>query len=242
MCRTHRIVGSRKNKDRWPMIKKIEILDIQLDNYTVSEAMLQVEVYLNNTVMNTIEDISMEMLVLAGEDEVLKECIEHLDLAIVSEKEILAAAGVNSVQRIRETVDKQFFAEFMKRIIRNHKTVYLFGQTRQQVAQLTAFLKESYEQLPIAGSFSMEDCVGDFDGAVNEINIVSPDVIFSVLPTPQQEYFLMENKDKMNAKIWYGLGSGYEKAHGVSYIRRQAKKLLHRGRLRSMLSRYNQSK
>ncbi len=224
------------------MIKKIEILGIQLDNYTVQEAMRQVEVYLNNTVMNTIEDVSMEMLVLAGEDESLKECIEQLDLAIVSDKEILKAAGVNSVQRIKETVEHQFFKEFMKRIIRNSKTVYLFGETAQQVAQLEEVLHQDYERLQIVGSFSMEDCVGDFDGVVNEINIASPDVIFSVLSTPQQEYFLMENKSKMNAKIWYGLGNGYENAHGVSGLKHFFRRLLHRGMLKSMLSRYDQER
>ena len=36
------------------MIKKIEILGMNLDNYTVREAMLQVEVYLTNDTMNTI--------------------------------------------------------------------------------------------------------------------------------------------------------------------------------------------
>lgn len=224
------------------MIKKIEILGIQLDNYTVQEAMLQVEVYLNNTVMNTIEDISMEMLVLAGEDETLKECIEQLDLAIVSDKEILRAAGVNSVQRIRETAEHHFFEEFMKRIIRNSKTVYLFGETEQQTAQLETLLRQDYERLRIVGSFSLEACAGDFDGVVNEINIASPDVIFSVLSTPRQEYFLMENKSRMNAKIWYGLGSRYEKAHGVSCLKRFFRRLLHRGMLKSMLSRYDQEK
>lgn len=184
----------------------------------------------------------MEMLVLAGEDESLKECIEQLDLAIVSDKEILRAAGVNSVQRIRETAEHHFFEEFMKRIIRNGKTVYLFGETAQQTAQLEALLRQDYERLQIVGSFSMEACVGDFDGVVNEINIASPDVIFSVLSTPQQEYFLMENKSRMNAKIWYGLGSGYEKAHGVSYLKRFFRRLLHRGMLKSMLSRYDQEK
>ena len=78
------------------MIKKIEILGIQLDNYTVREATRKVEEYLNNTVMNTIESISMQMLVMAGEDEALKESIENLDLAIISEKEILKAEiGIN---------------------------------------------------------------------------------------------------------------------------------------------------
>ena len=44
------------------MIKKIEILGIQLDNYTVREAMLQAELFLDDKVMNIIEVITMETL------------------------------------------------------------------------------------------------------------------------------------------------------------------------------------
>ena len=235
----HNILCVLHNRDEWPMIKKIEILGIRLDNYTVKEAMLKVEEYLNNTVMNTIEAISMEMLVRAKEDELLRESIESLDLAIVDEKEILLAAGVDTVQRIRETVEKQFFKEFMKRIVRNGKTVYLFGETKQQLEKLKEFLSEDYGRLKIAGSYALEDCAGDYDGVVNEINIASPDIVFSVLPTPGQEYFLAENKEKMNAKVWYGLGDNYAGARGINYIRSLAKKILHKGMMRSMLSKYD---
>lgn len=221
------------------MIKKVELLGIELDNYTVREAMLQVEVYLNNTVMNTIENISMEMLVKAQDDEILKECMEHLDLAIISEKEILKAAGVISAQRIRETIDNEFFKEFMKRIVRNNKTVYLLGNTSTQIQELQGFLNTNYEKLKISGVYALEDCTGDFDTIINEINIAEPDVIFSVLPTPQQENFLKDNAAKFNAKIWYGLGQNYARKKGVSEVAGFAKKLIHKGMLHSMLSHYN---
>lgn len=221
------------------MIKKIELLGIELDNYTVREAMLQVEVYLNNTVMNTIENISMEMLVKAQNDEILKECMEHLDLAIINEKEILKAAGIISAQRIRETIDNEFFKEFMKRIVRNNKTVYLLGNTSVQIQELQEFLNKNYEKLKISGVYALEDCTGDFDTIINEINIAEPDVIFSVLPTPQQEYFLKDNAAKFNAKIWYGLGQNYARKKGVSEVAGFAKKLIHKGMLHSMLSHYN---
>ena len=46
------------------MIKKVDILGIQLDNYTVREAIMCVERYLSNNVLNTIESISLQMLIL----------------------------------------------------------------------------------------------------------------------------------------------------------------------------------
>lgn len=111
------------------MLKKIDILGIEVDNYTVREAMMQVENYLDNTIMNTIETIDMKMLELAGQDETVRACIEQLDLAVIGEKEILIAADVHSSQRLSETINHDFFREFIKRIIRNHKRVFLLAET-----------------------------------------------------------------------------------------------------------------
>lgn len=224
------------------MNSKIEILGIRLDNYTVREAMLLVEGYLDHTVMNTIETISIETLVRAKKDDLLKECIESLDLTIVDEKEILLAAKAVSPQRIREIQERQFLKEFIRWMIRSEKTVYLFGMTEIQVEKLKAFLKEEYDEIRIAGSSVLEKCTGDYDGVVNEINIASPDIIFSVLPTPEQEYFLMENKGKMNAAVWYGLGENYSGNRGIYYLRGLIRKIRHKGMLHRMLSRYQKEK
>lgn len=220
------------------MIKKIEILGMQLDNYTVREAMLQVEEYLNNTVMNTIEAVSMEMLVKSQTDEALKECIAGLDLAIIIDKEILKAAGVNSAQRMKETVENDFFKEFMKRAARNNRMVYLLGNTGTDIEKLQEFLSENYGKLKICGEYALENCNGDWDNVINEINIAEPEIILSGLPTPEQEYFLKENKEKLNVKIWYGLGEQYNRKKGVSVVAEFVKKLIHKGMMQSMLSRY----
>ena len=71
------------------MIKKVDILGIQLDNYTVREAIMCVERYLSNNVLNTIESISLQMLIDSETNPVLKEVMSSLDLAIIGEKEII---------------------------------------------------------------------------------------------------------------------------------------------------------
>ena len=152
------------------MLKKIDILGIEVDNYTVREAMMQVENYLDNTVMNTIETIDMKMLELAGRDETVRACMEQLDLAVIGEKEILIAADVHSSQRISETINHDFFREFIKRIIRNHKRVFLLAETIAQEEQLEHFLVGKYEQIEVAGHCAIEEKSNDFESVVNEIN------------------------------------------------------------------------
>lgn len=221
------------------MLKKIDILGIEVDNYTVREAMMQVENYLDNTVMNTIETIDMKMLELAGRDETVRACMEQLDLAVIGEKEILIAADVHSSQRISETINHDFFREFIKRIIRNHKRVFLLAETIAQEEQLEHFLVGKYEQIEVAGHCAIEEKSNDFESVVNEINSASADVIFSILPSPLQEQFLTENKSKLDAKIWYGLSSDYALRSRISRISQIAGRLIHKKKLQSKLHKYN---
>lgn len=221
------------------MLKKIDILGIEVDNYTVREAMMQVENYLDNTVMNTIETIDMKMLELAGRDETVRACMEQLDLAVIGEKEILIAADVHSSQRISETINHDFFREFIKRIIRNHKRVFLLAETIAQEEQLEHFLVGKYEQIEVAGHCAIEEKSNDFESVVNEINSASADVIFSILPSPLQEQFLTENKSKLGAKIWYGLSSDYAPRSRISRISQIAGRLIHKKKLQSKLHKYN---
>lgn len=221
------------------MLKKIDILGIEVDNYTVREAMMQVENYLDNTVMNTIETIDMKMLELAGRDETVRACMEQLDLAVIGEKEILIAADVHSSQRISETINHDFFREFIKRIIRNHKRVFLLAETIAQEEQLEHFLVGKYEQIEVAGHCAIEEKSNDFESVVNEINSASADVIFSILPSPLQEQFLTENKSKLDAKIWHGLSSDYAPRSRISRISQIAGRLIHKKKLQSKLHKYN---
>ena len=57
------------------------------------------------------------------------------------------------------------------------------------------------------GETALEAWDGAMDAVVNEINASTPDVVISILPSPMQEHFLLENKDKLSANLWYGMGT-----------------------------------
>lgn len=220
------------------MIKKIDILGIQLDNYTVREAIMQVESYLSNNMLNTIESISMQMLIESESDPVVRDVISSLDLAVIGEKEIIQAAGDATMQRVKETEANDFAYEFFKRVERNKKSVFLLGETEEKIAHFRQDLLEEYPKLIIDGEYAVETCVGDLDGVINELNATTPDIIISILPVPMQEHFFMEHKDKMNASIWYGMGElglGGKK-HGINGF---IKRMMHRGRLKNSIDKYD---
>ena len=121
-------------------------------------------------------------------------------------------------------------------------SVYLLGDDSLKLDALQGFLRENYSRIQVVGSYALADCLGDYDTVINEINIVEPDVLISVVSTPEQEYFLKANKEKLNVKIWYGLGENYVSKKGVSEVAGFAKKLIQKGVMHSMLARYNHDK
>lgn len=220
------------------MIKKIDILGMQVDNYTVRESLLRLDTYMSNNVLSIIETVTMKQLVAAGENPVIKECLAQADLCIIGEREILSETGNATVQRMREVRDQDFLRESIKRVVRNQKRVFLIAMTRSEVDALEAFLTEMNPKFTTVGSYAVEECVGDMDSIVNELNGTTPDMVISALDSPAEEEFLLSHKDKIGAGVWYGIGASYQKKQGRSRVGEALQKLALRGRLRHSVSKY----
>lgn len=126
---------------------------------------------------------------------------------MIAENGILEAVGAGSYQHRHEIEHHDFFFELMKRVERNHQTVFVIGDTTEHVEKTCAFLSEHFGKCEILEAEAFENCQGGTDAMVNEINALTPDMILSVLPSPDQEHFLMENCEKLSAGLWYGIGS-----------------------------------
>ncbi len=222
------------------MIKKIDILGIRLNDYTVREAIQQVEAFSDDNVPKAIESISMKMLMEAEEDPEVKAVLMSLDLPVIGEKEILEVAGVQNRQRIKETEERDFFVEFFKRMERGRRRIYLLGETEEKISLIKRQLFAEYPKLQFAGEYALETCGGDLEAAINELNAATPEVVISVLPTPGQEHFFREQKDKINAKIWYGLGE-FEVVKKPG-MKKRLRNLVRRGRLKLSMENYKKKR
>ena len=218
------------------MVKRIDVMNVELDNYSMREAMTLVETFLNNTVLNTIEEVSLRMIMQAEDDLVVRECIRGLDIAVPGEKEIFAGTDING----GETMHNHFFYEFAKRAMRNKKTVLLLGKTLEDVEALKTFLEQGYDRLQVIGSCYL-DQYADYAGVINEINIQAPDVVLSVIPSPIQEHFLMEEKERLHAKVWYGMNNSYLLHTRSSKMKRMARSIIGKIHFRRLISDFHRN-
>lgn len=189
------------------MIKKIDIAGLQLDNYTVREMIMKIDKCMSERNFTTIEEINMDTLHMAATNEAVKQAIEVLDYTVIAETGILSAASAETLQRKHEIEDHDFFNELFKRLERNRKNVFILADSEMTVEAVARFLNERFDRLKIKGNGVLDESENATEALVNEINIASPDVVVSFLPSPMQEAFLLHNKDKLSTNLWYGIGN-----------------------------------
>lgn len=220
------------------MIKTIDFAGIVLDNYSVRETIMNVEKNMSDQGFHTIEEVNMDTLMQAETDEVIKEALQIVEHTVIAEAGILDAVGAGSYQRRHEIEHHDFFYELMKRIERNHKTMFVIGDSMERVEQMCELISDRYPKCEIVGMEALDECTGATDAVVNEMNAVAPDAILSIIPSPQQEHFLMENREKISAELWYGIGK-IELGKARSRLALKIRKLVRTHKLEKQLIRHN---
>ena len=220
------------------MIKTIDFAGIVLDNYSVRETIMNVEKNMSDQGFHTIEEVNMDTLMQAETDEVIKEALQIVEHTVIAEAGILDAVGAGSYQRRQEIEHHDFFYELMKRIERNHKTMFVIGDSMERVEQMCELISDRYPKCEIVGMEALDECTGATDAVVNEMNAVAPDVILSIIPSPQQEHFLLENREKITAELWYGIGK-IELGKARSRLALKIRKLVRTHKLEKQLIRHN---
>ena len=191
------------------MRKEIQILGLHFGSYSLREEMGFVQNAFADNRFHCILTVSMQTLLMTGTNPAVKDCVEQADLIVVDDAEILKQAKISSNQRNREIEEQLFMKEFIKRMVRSERKLFLVAQTDADVEKLKKYLSDRYEKIQITGQYSIEACPGNLDHLINEINSASIDVVLSVLSSPVQEEFLNDARNKIDAKIWYSSGKNY---------------------------------
>ena len=186
-------------------MRKINLLGIQLMDYTTREALKITNQYLSNGALNTISFVSTQILVEAGEHPEQKTWIEDVDLSICDEPDILHASGNATRNRLKEIEVGEFTKEFIYRLARNRKKIYLLTDSEKRMEQLKTELLAIRDDLLIVGQRIQPELAKGIEALANDINDVVPNVSISRFPYPIQEQMMYENRKMLNADIWIAL-------------------------------------
>lgn len=185
-------------------MKNIEVLGVKVQDASLRESLKISDGYLRNGALNTIIYLSSKLLVDAGSNEEQKNWIEKSDLTIYGDSTILKNIG-SAEHRIKEVQEDVYLSEFLKKIVRMRRSVFLLADTNERLSSLRKELTDYQENLNIIGEYVMDFETVSFDRLMNEMNGYAPNVVISRVSYSEQARIMEESRKYLNANIWLGL-------------------------------------
>ena len=124
-------------------MQNLNILGVALTDYSLKESLFMLDGFIKGGGLKTILYLTTPMLIMAGEDAEEKAAIEAMDMTLCGDADILRVAGIKSASRQYEVDNLVFLKEFLRRLARNGRKVYLLAESEEEVN----LLREDLEAL-----------------------------------------------------------------------------------------------
>lgn len=187
------------------MNQTVNVLNVELDNFTAKDAMKQVTEYMKTEPINTVEIVTADVLMRASSEEDFKEMLDQYDMMIAGDDVILESADVNE-KKMQEVKSRLFLRMVIRYFHKNQVRVYLLANTEEEKEKIEQYFEEERHGIRIMGIAVVPEDDSADDMIINEINGMEVDSIIACLSSPTQEMFIQRCKNALNVKLWLGVG------------------------------------
>lgn len=187
---------------------RINVLDIDIDNFTAKEAMKEFVDSMQSEPISVIEMVTADSIMQMDETPDLKGEVGYFDLVLAGDTTILESADIAEKKCLREIQERTFLKMLLRYINKNHKRVYLLVESEEEGQEFLRFLEYHYRGAQIGGMAKVSAKDRADDMIVNAINGADVDCVISAMSSPLQEDFVTKNRSVLNANVWLGIGKG----------------------------------
>ena len=188
------------------MNRKINVLDIDIDNCSAKEALKKTIEYMDSVPVNTVEMVTVDGLMQMDDMPELKDEMWKFDLLMAGDKTILEAADVTEKRYLQEAEDQLFLRMFLRYLHKNHKRVYLLVESEEEGQTFFDYLQKHYDGVQVVGLAKVSAANRADDMLVNAINGGEVDCVIAALLAPLQEDFIIKNRNLLDVRLWLGIG------------------------------------
>lgn len=190
------------------------ILDIKINLLDKNELLAIVEKSIEENSKTEIFTINNEFIVDAQSNEEFKQILNSSDINIVDSTGIVWALKKQEIQAIK-LPGADMFIEICKLCKKNDYSIYLLGGIKNAGSKTASALKLKFTNIRIVGITENIDISTKPDPElIAQINEAKPDIIFVALGAPRQEMWIRNNKDKLDAKVFMGVGGTFDYISG----------------------------
>lgn len=186
-------------------MNQINVLGIDINCYSLKEALVLTETYLQEGPLKTIMYIDAGMLMAAGANEEYAEYLKKCDLTIIDDEGVLEALPEVHDLKIDDIKEEKYTRILLKKLVYGHKKISILADTTENLKNLESNLVNYRNDLEIVSRVAMDDLEDSTERMINEMNDVVPDVIISKMDAFRQVKLMAEAHTMLNCKLWIGL-------------------------------------
>lgn len=185
-------------------MKKATVLDVPVNVTTVEEILQHMKNAIKKNEQYSVIAINLNKIIAFHEQEEIAKVIKSFDCYIPD--------GISVVNACNELSDRITGVDLFQEICKNYKEInakiFLYGAEQEVVEKAKNVLEETYEGIQIVGVEN--GYVKDKDKLIEKINTSGANIVFVAMGSPRQEKWIYENKPKIQANVFMGVGGTFD--------------------------------
>jgi len=185
----------------------VKVLDIPISILDLPQSINVIKNAINNNDKLHIITVNAEIIMLSRKD------IDFKNILISSKLNIPDGSGVVWALRRKKTkVNKLAGIDLVENCVKHltNSRIFLLGSQEEVISKAFENLTNKYKNNNLIGyrnGFFDEKDENDIIKQINDLNI---DILFVGLGVPKQEKWIRKNIDKINAKVFIGVGGSFD--------------------------------
>ncbi|WP_156645405.1 WecB/TagA/CpsF family glycosyltransferase [Lentibacillus sp. JNUCC-1] len=196
------------------MTAKETILGVNVSNHTYETLVAQVYDRAEQNKQSFIVAVNPEKIVKAEKDAGLRELINSADFQIPDGVGVLIASKIQGGSIKERITGVDLMIEIVKEAQARQKSIFLYGAKPGIAEKAKASLQEEYPYLQVAGV--MDGYNHSDEAVIKAVNESHSDILFVAMGSPRQEEWINQNKNKICARVFQGVGGSFDVLAGVT--------------------------
>ncbi len=191
-----------------------DILGVPINNVNLIEATAVAMLGFEKDEKSLIFTPNPEFVINALEDKEFMEILNSSSLNVADGIGIVIASKILGFPLRERVAGYDLVQSIFSKMKYSENTVYFLGSDKDTVFKAKDMMEKKYQGLKILGAHD-----GYFDEKneniiIDEINSLKPDLLLVGLGSPKQEKWIYKNKDKIDAKVFIGVGGSFDVMSG----------------------------
>lgn len=173
----------------------------------------EIEQKLINSEKEFIVTANPEILTMGDKDKEFDKILLDKNITIIPDGiGVIKGAemlGINIPERITGV---ELTAELIRLCDKYHKSMYLFGATKEVISKMKILIEQKYSGINLLGT--QNGYVEDKNAVMEDIKMKKPDVVLVALGVPKQEKLIYEHLQDFDKGIFVGVGGSFDVISG----------------------------